>query len=242
MREFVYMSDGKLRQFVGKPSRLSLPGALRLNTPVGGLDVEPGSPDTERGRLQHLERVDKHLTNHADWFGDPGLRPGGWVWFEAPLRCVTLRGEYQHIVLFADPVPGEEPEYEREAGCRLLMHGSVRHLRNYAPASIDGPPLEGIDGGSSIGTTFLTAAGHVVRALSLEHDPAADSVPPPSPDLGGAGVRDLVVALDDRHEQAGSAALMCGYARVTAVLPATGSSRRLLVASPLTVEYVYNRS
>jgi hypothetical protein len=242
MREFVYLSDGKLRQFLPKPSRLIRPGAIRLNTPVGGLDVEPGTPGTERGRLQHLERVDKHLNSHADWFGAPELRPGGWVWFEAPLRCVTLRGDYQHLVLFADPVPGEEPTYEQETGCRLLMHGSARHLLGYAPATIDGPPLEGIDGGSSIGTTFLTTAGHVVRALSLEHDPAADSVPPPSSDLSGAGVRHLIAALDARHEQAGSAALMHGYARVTAVLPATDSAQRLVVASPLTVEYAYNQS
>lgn len=242
MREFVYVSEGKLRQFLPKPSRLTRPGAIRLNTPLGGLDVEPGTPGTEHGRLQHLERVDKHLNSHADWFAEPGLRPGGWLWFEAPLRCVTLRGEYQHLVLFVDPVPGEDPAYERETGCRLLMHGSARHLLGYAPATIEGPPLEGIDGGSSIGTTFLTTAGHVVRALSLEHEAAAASVPPPRPDVSGAGVRHLVTALDARHEQAGSAALMQGYARVTAVLPPSGGAQRLVVASPLTVEYAYNQS
>jgi hypothetical protein len=241
MREFVYISDGKLQQFLPKPSRLTRPAAIRLTTPVGGLDVEPGSP-VERERLQHLERVDKHLNRRADWYAGPELRPGGWVWFEAPLRFVTLRGAYQHLVLFADPAPGEEPAHEQETGCRLLMHGSARHLLGYAPATIDGLPLEGIEGGSSIGTTFLTTAGHVVRALSLEHDPAADSVPPPSPGLSGDGVRHLVAALDARHEQAGSAALMHGYARVTSVLPATDSARRLVVASPLTVEYAYSPS
>lgn len=241
MREFVYVSDGKLQQFLPKPSRLTRPAAIRLTTPVGGLDVEPGSP-AERERLQHLERVDKYLNRRADWYADPELRSGGWVWFEAPLRFVILRGAYQHLVLFADPAPGEEPAHEQETDCRLLMHGSARHLLGYAPATIDGPPLEGIEGGSSIGTTFLTTAGHVVRALSLEHDPAADSAPPPSPGLSGNGVRHLVAALDARHEQAGSAALMHGYARVTSVLPATDSARRLVVASPLTVEYAYNPS
>ncbi|WP_109031372.1 SAVMC3_10250 family protein [Streptomyces rubrogriseus] len=242
MREFVYVSDGKLQQFLPKPSRLMRPSAIRLTTPLGGLDVEPGTPGAERGRLQHLERVDKHLNSQADWFADPELRPGRWVWFEAPLRFITLRGAYQHLVLFADPAPGEDPAHEQETGCRLLMHGSARHLLGYAPVTIDGPPLEGIEGGSSIGTTFLTTAGHVVQALSLEHNPAADSTPPPSLDLSGAGVRHLVDALDARHEQAGSAALMHGYARVTSVLPATDSAQRLVVASPLTVEYAYNQS
>ncbi|MFC9229171.1 SAVMC3_10250 family protein [Streptomyces decoyicus] len=242
MREFVFVSDGKLRQFLPKPSRFTMPGAIRLKTPVGGLELERGPQESERGRLKHLEKVDKHLNHQAEWFADPALRPGGWVRFEAPLRCVTLRGEYQHMVLFADPVPGEDPAYDRETGCRLLMHGSSRHLLGYAPVSIDGPPLEGIEGGSSIGTTFLTSAGHVVRALSLEHDPVAGDAPVPSVELSGTGVRELVAALDARHGQAGSAAQMHGYARVTAVLPATESAARLVVASPLTVEYAYGQS
>lgn len=238
----MYVSDGKLRQFLPKPPRFTMPGVMRLNTPVGGMDLERGPQNSERGRLRHLEKVDKHLNNQAEWFGDPALRPGEWVWFEAPLRCVTLRGEYRRMVLFADPAPGEDPEYDRGTGCRLLMHGSSRHLLGYAPVSVDGPPLEGIDGGSSIGTTFLTSAGHVVRALSLEPDPVADDVPAPRTDVTGPGVRELVAALDARHGQAGSAARMRGYARVTAVLPAGESAARLVVASPLTVEYAFDQS
>ncbi|MEU5080896.1 hypothetical protein HB370_34785 [Streptomyces sp. DSM 40868] len=237
LREFVYVSDSKLRQFLPKPSRLSMPAAIRLNTPVGGVDLEQGPPDSERGRLRRLEKVDRHLNDRAEWFGDPAVRPGGWVWFEAPLRCVTLRGEYQHMVLFADPAPGEDEEYGRQTGCRLLMHGSARHLLGYAPVSVEGPQLMDIEGGSSIGWSFLTSVGHVVRTLSLGSGPAAVDAPVPSTELHGAGVRELMAALDTRHAQAGGAALMQGYARVTTVLPASDTAARLVVASPLTVEY-----
>lgn len=33
--DFVYLSDGKISQFLPEPGRLRFPGALRLNTPVG---------------------------------------------------------------------------------------------------------------------------------------------------------------------------------------------------------------
>ncbi|MFF4668128.1 SAVMC3_10250 family protein [Streptomyces sp. NPDC001282] len=235
-REFVYLSDAKLQQF-SLPRRFALPSALRLNTPVGGVDVEAPAADGERDRIRQLEKLDKHLGQRAEWFAEPGLRPGQWVWFEAPLRCVTLPGDYQHMVLFADPAPGEDPSYEQQTSCRLLLHGSSRHLRGFAPVAVEAPALEGIDGGSSFGTTFLTTAGQAVRALSLEHDAATEGVTPPLSGLNGAGVRELLEAIDVRHGQV-PGAWLSGLARVTAELPATGSAVRCVVASPLNVEYV----
>ncbi|MGW6482738.1 SAVMC3_10250 family protein [Streptomyces sp. NPDC055059] len=242
MREFLYLSDGKLRQFLPEPHRFVRPGAVRLNTPVGGVDVDAPASDSERKRMRHLQQVDKHLNERAEWFAEPGRRPGQWVWFEAPLRCVTLRGAYQHMVLFADPAPGTDPQYERETSCRLLLHGSAHHLMGYAPVAVEGPPLEGIEGGSSIGTTFLTTAGQAVQALSLEHDPLAEGVQVPRTDLHGSGVHELMDAIDTRYVPAQGAAMMSGYARVTAELPATSTAARCLVASPLSVEYAHDQA
>ncbi|KDQ65685.1 hypothetical protein DT87_31080 [Streptomyces sp. NTK 937] len=59
-REFVYLSDAKLRQF-SMPRRLALPSALRVNTPVGGVDVDGPAADSERDRLKQLEKLDKYL-------------------------------------------------------------------------------------------------------------------------------------------------------------------------------------
>lgn len=235
-REFVYLSDAKLQQF-SLPRRFALRSALRLNTPVGGVDIDAPAADSERDRMRQLEKLDKHLGERAEWFAQPGLRPGQWVWFEAPLRCVTLTGDYQYMVLFADPAPGEDTRYEQETGCRLLLHGSSRHLRGFVPAPVEAPALEGIKGGSSFATTFLTTAGQAVQALSLEHDAAAEGVAPPPSGLNGAGVRELLEAIDARHGQV-PGAWMSGLARVTAELPATGTSARCVVASPLSVEHV----
>ncbi|MFC8276364.1 SAVMC3_10250 family protein [Streptomyces sp. NPDC057271] len=240
-REFVYLSDGKLRQFA-RPRRFTRPGAVRLTTPVGGVDVEASAADAEHMRMQRLREVDQHLAERARWFAEPGLRPGQWVWFEASLHCVTLHGGYQRMVLFADPAPGDEPRPEEETGCRLLLHGSTRHLVGYAPATIDGPALEDIDGGSSIGTTFLTTAGQAVRALSTEPDPTADGAPVPGVGLSGSGVRDLIAAIDARHADLSASTRMCGFARVTAELPAGESATRCLIASPLSVEYARDQA
>lgn len=235
-REFVYLSDAKLQQF-GSPRRLVLPSALRLNTPVGGVDVDAPAADIERDRMRQLEKLDKYLGERAEWFAQPGLRAAQWVWFEAPLRCVTLQGDYQHMVLFADPAAGEDPGYEGQTGCRLLLHGSSRHLRGFAPAAVEAPALEGIEGGSSFATTFLTTAGQAVRALSLEHEVAAEGTRPPLTGVNGAGVRELLEAIDVSHSQV-PGAWMSGFARVTAELPATSTAPRCVVASPLSVEYM----
>ncbi|MCX4825571.1 SAVMC3_10250 family protein [Streptomyces sp. NBC_01142] len=253
LREFIYLSDSKLGQFVPKPHRFARPGALRVTTPLGGLDVEPPAADSDHARLRHLRRVVKHLDRAARWFTEPDLRPGQWVRFEAPLRCVTLKGEYQHMVLFADPFADDEPGYDREAGFRLLMHGSIRHLIGHTPQSVEGPDLESFGGGASYGETFVTDAGHVVRALAVERDPTADESPdgvlPHAPAFTASeGVRALLSALHAGPGPMRTAAWMRGYARVSAQFApgaaASGAGFRrspCLVASPLSVEYAHDR-
>ncbi|MEV6203227.1 SAVMC3_10250 family protein [Streptomyces sp. NPDC051771] len=235
LREFVYLSDGKISQFLSGPERLRLPGALRLNTPVGGVDEDAHADGGEWERVRRLKKISKNLEEKGRWFADDGLRPRDWVWFEAPLHCVTLRGDYRHMVLFADPVHGQDLEYDDKAACRLLFHGSAHRLIGFAPMVVDGP-VPGIDGGSSIGTTFLTTAGHVVRALSVEHDPIAEGAESPLVCLNGSGVRDLLTAVDTRNEGASTAAWMYGFAQVTADLPAEGGLSRCVMASPLALE------
>lgn len=233
-REFVYLSDAKLQQF-SQPQRLTMPSALRLNTPVGGIDVDVPAADGERSRMRQLEKIDKHLGQQAEWFAQQGLRPGQWVWFETPLRCVALQGDFQHMVLFVDPAPGEDPGYETD--CRLLLHGSSRHLRGFTPVAVESSALEGIAGGSSFAETFLTTAGQAVRALSLEHEVAAEGVASSPTGLHEAGVRELLEAVDARHDQV-PGAWMSGLARVTRELPADDTTARCVVASPLSVEYM----
>ncbi|MGW9038837.1 SAVMC3_10250 family protein [Streptomyces sp. NPDC055721] len=249
MRDVIYLSVGKLRQFLPEPRRAPRAGALRVSTPFGiGVDVDAQADDGEQGRMRHLRQVQQHLEETALWYEDPGLRPGLWVQFEAPMRCVTLREDYRDLVLFVDSGAGSG------SGCRLLLHGSAQHLLGWTPQPTDGPVLEGLIGGDSIGSVFLTRAGEVVRALSGDSDPDSgpDSDPDSGPDsrpggafasplapaLSAAGTRELLRALDAGHDGIDTTAPMTGYARVTALLPERYGAPPCLVASPLTVEYV----
>ncbi|RSS59314.1 SAVMC3_10250 family protein [Streptomyces sp. WAC01280] len=240
MRDVIYLSVGKLRQFLPEPRRAPRAGALRVSTPFGiGVDVDAQADDGEQGRMRHLRQVQQHLGETALWYEDSGLRPGLWVQFEAPMRCVTLRGTYQDLVLFVDSGP------DSGSGCRLLLHGSAQHLLGWTPQPTDGPALEGLTGGDSIGSVFLTRAGEVVQALSSDSDPASDpdagsgaSASPLAPALSAAGTRELLRALDAGRDDIDTTAPMTGYARVTALLPERYGAPPCLVASPLTVEYV----
>ncbi|MEW2162513.1 SAVMC3_10250 family protein [Streptomyces sp. NPDC007084] len=237
----IYLSDGKLRQFL--PSRrVPRTGALKLATPFGGIDIDAPVADGEQDRLRRLDQVDRHLNRTARWYAEPDLRPGQWVQFEAPLRCVTLNGAYRNLVLFSDPAPGEVPAHETD--CRLLLHGSAHHLLGLSPVPVEGPVLEAIGGGdSSSGTTFLTHAGRAVEALSATPPPApdpSDPEDPADPPTPHAGVRSLLAALDHAPELAGTATWMRGLARVTIPLETNATAPRCLVASPLTVEAAHD--
>ncbi|MFD5085132.1 SAVMC3_10250 family protein [Kitasatospora sp. NPDC058406] len=240
MREFVYLSETKLSQFRSDRSPVPVPGAVGLTTPFGGVEVTARGPDAERLRRRKLRQVEKYLAAQADWFTAPGLRPGRWVRYEAPLRVVTLRGSHQDLVLFVDPAPGEDPEYDRESDGRLLLHGSAHHLVGGPPPAVDGPSLGYHPGAETSGGSFVrTVVGEVVRALELELalENGASAGAGGSAALPGPGVRDLLRSLDLTGPEVSTAARVAGYARVTAVLPATDAVPRCLVASPLGVEY-----
>ncbi|GAA3135407.1 SAVMC3_10250 family protein [Streptomyces echinatus] len=236
MREIVYLSESKLRQFMPEPRRAPRAGTLRVTTPFGGIDMDAPTTDEEQSR--HLRQVYRHVERVADWYEKPGLRPGQWVQYEVPLRCVTLSGAHEDLVLFVDR-PGRDMHLASDQSCRLLMHGSVRHLRGWNPMSVDGPVLEVGNSASSLGHAFVTRAGQVVEALTRHRDPmAADQTASrTAPALHGRGVRELLHALDDEDLSLDTSALMTGYARVTGVLSTSSSNGPCVVASPLIVEY-----
>ncbi|MGW0837918.1 SAVMC3_10250 family protein [Streptomyces prunicolor] len=239
MREIVYLSESKLRQFMPEPRRVPRTGALRVTTPFGGVDMDAPATDGEQGHLRHLREVYKHLELVAEWYTEAELRPGRWVQFEASLRCVTLSGANQDLVLFVDSVPESDAGHVAGGGCRLLMHGSARHLRGWTPTAVDGPVLEVVNSGSSLGTSFVTRAGQVVEALARHRDPLPEDQTSPrtAVNLHGRGLQELLRALDEGDVSIDTSAMMTGYARVTGLLPGTGTTSRCMVASPLVVEY-----
>ncbi|MGW8989088.1 SAVMC3_10250 family protein [Streptomyces zhihengii] len=236
MREIAYLSEGKLRQFVPELRRMPRTSGLRLNTPLGGIDMDAPAADGDIAQLRHLRQVDRHLELVAEWYTTPDLQPGQWVQFEALLRCVTLSGAHQDLVLFVDSTRSAEAAYRTAEGCRLLMHGSARHLRGWAPTPVNGPELEITNSASSLGASFITRAGQVIEALTRHREPRVSDESTVA-DLHGRGVQALLHALDDEDAAIDTSAMMTGYARVTGLLPRTQSTSPCLVASPLIVEY-----
>ncbi|MFD7528559.1 SAVMC3_10250 family protein [Streptomyces sp. NPDC059849] len=246
MREIVYLSEGKLNQFMPEPRRALPAVKLHAGVSLAGINVENPAPDSTRDLRRHLKQVEKQVARHTLQYTEPELTPGRWVRFSAPLNWVTLRGRYQDLVLFVDPAP--ESTHPSAAGTtrRLLLHGSARHLRGRPPIQVDGPELSVLtSGGCSAGMTFVTNAGHVVSALAhaldpLEPESGADgeNSSEPTDPRHRAGIRDLLAALDAESTEVSTSAMMTGYARVSALLPETTTEASCLVASPLIVEYV----
>jgi hypothetical protein len=254
MRELVYLSDAKLRQFLPEPRRFFPAGRAKVSvtTPVGGVEVEPGeASDGERTLARRFARVVAHVERGARWFGDEEVRAGQWVAFEAPLNHVGLRGEFEGMLLFADPAEPVEG-YERGGLTRLVLHGSAKHLLlperplvTVRPRTLEvrgGGGGSGGDGGSA-GLAYgsaaaycvTTEAGYLLPDLAERVDPIEDApVPVTAVRVLALGTRQLLASLDTQAGAA-TAAWTRGYARVTANL--TDGSDRYLVASPLYVEY-----
>lgn len=76
VREIVYLSESKLRQFVPEPRRVLRTRALRVTTPLGGIDMDPPAPDVEQAQLRHLRDVCREIDLVAGWYASPDLRPG----------------------------------------------------------------------------------------------------------------------------------------------------------------------
>jgi hypothetical protein len=235
--EIAYLSEGKLQQFVAEPRRLPRASGLRLTTPLGGIDIDTPTTNVEFGKRRHLQEVYRHLELVAEWYAAPELRPGQWIQFEAPLRCVTLSGAHQDLVLFVDSVRPQHADHATARDPRLLMHGSARHLRGWTPMPVDGPELEVVNSASSLGASFVTRAGQVVEELTRHREPLSEGQPTAA-DLHRRGVEALLRALDEEDTGIDTSTMMTGYARVTGLLPSSDTIPRCLVASPLVVEYV----
>lgn len=270
MRELVYLSDKKLRHFVpeGRPRRFwQALTALRINTPVGGLDLESAdTPDQERQQQDHLASVVRHIEEQALWFQDLPNRAGRWVYFEAPLNILQNADDPDTIV-FVDPKPGEIEGYHQPRGCRLLLHGATQHLYG---AAVKVPMRDLGDYHLRFSGSFTPSFERVLSdpALSASRLPTAEA--PNAPVLRQS---DSLLAQAERHHErtghrAGSdvgtafeylldllqphnhpwaASWMRGYARVSAgicldgpISPSRPFLSPCLIATPLYVERAHD--
>lgn len=213
MRELVYLSERKLRQFqVPKKRRFSvreigIPGIGQV-----GIDQQADS---------HLDAVIAHLEGTARWY-EEDVQVGQWVHFEARLGYHVLGGEnHPTVLLLAEPA-------DRTGSRRLVLHGSPEHLLGGQAT----PPATDWDDGVLHGS-FASFLRPLIRHLMITEDKNPVEDDGKSGALLRQGLRMLNRFLD-RALDPDTAAWMAGYARVTmntAGLP-------VVIASPLYVEYV----
>ncbi|MFE1230244.1 SAVMC3_10250 family protein [Streptomyces sp. NPDC058745] len=238
MRELLYLSDSKLRQFV-RERRRSHTGfrltAFRATTPVGGLEVEAAADsDTDRQKQKHLALVVRHIEEQALWFQDPVARAGQWVYFEAPLN-VFVTYTQPDTVMFIDTQPGAVDEYDQPDGARLLLHGSSSHLLSTVPyIPLEYEPI-GRQSGPPVPTMTLAALSEV--SLPTAEDQAGSTPVIKRPGSLPSKVHKLFRAAQNATSVR-SAVWMRGYARITATIGISKGGRTpCVLATPLYVEY-----
>jgi hypothetical protein len=225
MRELVYLSRGKLDQFwrdtstERKRRRIKDVGAT-APMGLGGFQVglTDQTPTAEQPSLADvIARIDS-AKDPAPWWSEADVRPGDWVRFEADLSFAILPGS-QRMLLFWDPRPGF-------GQTRLMLHGSPKHLKGVNP---DEPSLDAEAMGWSSGTMAAVMARF---AQNLGDGSLHEGLERIHGHLDHAYPRDM-------------AARMTGYARVTFNTEVAGyvhgPNYRVVVASPLVVEYARQR-
>ncbi|WP_409179370.1 SAVMC3_10250 family protein [Amycolatopsis sp. VS8301801F10] len=231
MRELVYLSERKLRQFDLQrrrwPGRGRVEGEVKIPG-VGGLKVGPGPGEPPAADLDAVLAALDSSDRAAKWFADDGARPGDWVQFEAPMSytCAWFAAVFVDLDQATD-------SYPTGGAIRLLLHGSEQHLAgaqsgrgNYDAAAGYLPEPTGSDL-LRVVTLLKRLPDDTGQSLFTE---AGDD--PLSEKFGR-----VVDALSERLAVRHTGAWMGGYARVTGVLGHT-AERRIVTATPLYVEYL----
>jgi Family of unknown function (DUF7019) len=235
MRELVYVSEGKLKQFmIGKSSAwrnsVRVEGDVKIPG-IGGVKVGPADLAQDKRTGFDLNRVIAELESSnraARWFADEESRPGQWVYFEAPLGYMAIGG----LVIFVDcGKPADN--YPTGGAIRLLLHGSRVHLIGSAP-----PLAEAVKRGYIGRSAFHMMMRDLNRYLAAE-EAKLDAVATRASDAESLPfkIERLIDRLDLALDLEHTSAWMAGYARITAI-PPPSLDRRFVIATPLYVEYI----
>jgi hypothetical protein len=235
MREFIYLSDRKLQQFLPEPiPKWRRMGSLKaqINAPIGSISVESSSAnDNQAAKVAQLQSVMRHVEQTAKWYDADDVQAGDWIFFEERINYWVIQvSRGSAVVLFLNLAQDEIGR------ARLLLHGSPEHLTSGVKAQ-DRLRSESDSLSPSDGSRFrdmLPVLRKVVRSLgsvSKKHEPYG------ARNLSW-DMQDVVFALDKSNTPA-TAMWLAGYARVTARIEASsakGTKATLVAASPLYLE------
>lgn len=247
MREIVYLSEGKLEQFLPDLRSLWPRPKLAVKAPFATAEVNL-APSARKLRLQHFNRIMGHIERSAKWFTDPTLTAGEWAAFESPLSyLIASYGDEKSMLLFATPAAAASLD-PSGASVQLLLHGSPRHLVGGAPIQIPSPQGSGkvmVEPPGSTPAEYVNNVSLLMFDLDANSFSMATAQPKgtlpanrlsakitPGKAAGGKGdfyrgidylpvaTRDLLHAIEARVGTS-TAAWMSGYARITANLAGT---------------------
>ncbi|TYB47929.1 SAVMC3_10250 family protein [Actinomadura chibensis] len=239
--DFVYLSDQKLMGPLLDAARSRRRFGLlkgEIKAPFVTLNVESAQPAAGDAatQLDRLRKIVGQIDGKSLPYQDAKARPGDWIYLKTPMNHCILGGPYFNLpVLFAD-----HKDRLPDPSTRVLLHGSSRHLRT-RPRTIDvSPDVERLSAAPSGGEFVYELADNVaevLRAMRASPDPLVAPAETGSP--LASGLTRIIKALDRRFD-AGTATWLEGFARVTAAVPAggrLGEAKRLILATPLYVEY-----
>lgn len=235
MREFIYLSDRKLQQFLPEPiPKWRRMGRLKaqINAPIGSISVESSSAnDNQADKVIQLQNVVRHVEQRAKWWDADDVEAGDWIFFEERINYWVIQvSKGSAVALFLNLA---QDEIRRT---RLLLHGSPEHLTSGVKAQ-DRLSSESASLSPSDGSRFrdmLPVLRKVVRSL----DNGSKKQEPYGARNLSWDIEDLVLALGKSNTPA-TATWLAGYARVTARIEASSTKKTkatLITASPLYLE------
>jgi hypothetical protein len=235
MREFIYLSDRKLQQFLPEaiPAWRRI-GRLKaqINAPIGSISVESSTAnDSQAARVAQLQNVVRHVEQSAKWWDADDVEAGDWIFLEERINYWVIQvAKGSAVVLFLKLA---QDEIRRT---RLLLHGSPEHLTSAVKAQhrlrSESASLSPSDGFRF--RDMLPVLRKVVHSL----DNGSKKEGPYGARNLSWDIEDLVLELDKSSTPA-TAMWLAGYARVTARIEASSTKKTkatLMTASPLYLE------
>lgn len=226
MRELIYLSERKLRQFQPdgseKRSWIKRVRQVGAKAPLGFGEISVTlSEETVKARpdlaavIEDLENSERHIR----WYAEECVNAGDWIVFDARMNFATSRELDTPVLFFWEPNPAV-----KNGSTQLLLHGSAHHLVGAPPPEVQHP------------MSFFSGVSDFFRYLA-----SVDF--PPSRDKSSSGYSQAIeFTLQTLNWQLPpeAASWMAGYAKVSIVVqPDEHFNQTVVVASPLYVEQVW---
>jgi len=242
MRELIYLSKGKLAMFY--PNRMSrsvqFTGGLGLGPVSAKIDISDPPSGAGEATITLLNRAVRYLEGKAVHFSHSELSAGRWVFFDLNMGYGTSYRDsgappkIDDIALFRGSF--NQVETDKQSPLDLLLCGSTEHLLIRTASA----------GRMGSGTEWLYDLIREIEEIdAFGTGELPDSLNPDAlavrrvnmPDEIARWVFDVI----RRHHAPSQYTRLQGFARILFIVPATEYSARLVLATPLFVQFASSK-